>query len=96
MAAQNEIMHTYYYMNQYTDNPQPGWKQYLQALYTKKHPQLHLTEQNLVGRKNSTVKKRYINRYINRKVGQFDIEISNPEIKTEPPDIASRKFYSLL
>jgi len=46
MAAQNEIMRTYYYITQYKDNPQPGWKPYLQAVYANKHPELHLTEQN--------------------------------------------------
>ena len=56
MAAQNEIMHTYY-VNQYKDNPQPGRKPHLQAAYTKKHPELHLTEQNLVERKNTSQKK---------------------------------------
>jgi len=56
MAVQNEIIHKYY-VNQYKDNPQLGWKPYLQAAYTKKHPELHLTEQNLVERKNTIVQK---------------------------------------
>jgi hypothetical protein len=56
MAAQNEILRTYY-VNQYKNNPQPGWKPYLQAVYTNKHPELHLTELNLVDRKNTIVKK---------------------------------------
>jgi hypothetical protein len=100
MAAWNEITRTHYYVNQYEDNPQPGWKQYLHAIYTKKHPELHLTEQNPVDRKNSTVKERYLAAtdlgYIKREVAQFVIEISNPEIKTQPPDTASGKFYHLL
>jgi hypothetical protein len=77
MAAQNEILRTYYYVNQYKDNPQPGWKPYLQDVYTNKHPELHLTELNLVDRKNTIVKKSNLTAnnlgYIKREVGQFDI-----------------------
>ena len=41
----------YYYINQCEDNPQPGWRHAFHAEYTKKHPELHLTEQNFVYRK---------------------------------------------
>jgi hypothetical protein len=75
MAAQNEIMCTYYYINQYKDNPQPGWQPYLQPVYTKKHPELHLTEQNVVERKSTIVKKSNLTAtdlgYIKREVGQL-------------------------
>lgn len=96
MAAQNEIMWTYYYINQYKDNPQPGWKPYLQAVYTKKHPELHLTEQNVVERKCTIVKKSNLTAidlgYIKREVGQFDIQISNPETQIQPPSHLMAKY----
>lgn len=53
-------MHSFYLVNNCQDLPLPGWRHSLHTEFTRRHPELTISEQNIVDRKNVIVRKKYI------------------------------------
>ncbi|XP_030758944.1 uncharacterized protein LOC115884488 [Sitophilus oryzae] len=54
-----DIMRSFYYVNQCQDQPLPGWRSSLHADFTRRHPDLQVSEQNVVDRKRVILKQEY-------------------------------------
>lgn len=82
-----EVIRSFYYVNDCRDDPLGGWRHQLHNEFCKRHPELNLTEQNIVDRKNVIIRKGYLTpaeiANIRREVGstlsevQLNIEIEN-------------------
>lgn len=55
------VLRTYLLLNECGDDPLPGWQK-LHNEFTRRYPNVNLTEQNLVDRKNIIVKNKYLSR----------------------------------
>ncbi|XP_030747223.1 uncharacterized protein LOC115875834 [Sitophilus oryzae] len=70
-----DIMPSFYYVNQCQYQPLPGWRSSLHADFTRRHPDLQVSEQNVVDRKRVILSKQYLTvdelQNIKREVGNI-------------------------
>ncbi|XP_030758039.1 uncharacterized protein LOC115883768 [Sitophilus oryzae] len=86
-------MRVYFYVSKCQDIPPPGWRTQLHSKFLELHPELLMTEQNVVDRKNVIVKKGYVTpteiETIRREVGQkLTVEQEQHEIQENTEGLA--------
>lgn len=105
------VIRCYLLINDCRDDPMPGWRIKLHKEFSKIHPELNLSEQNLADRKNLIYRKQYLSQAeidnIRREVGNIlyhqnevnemnrDIEL-NEEIEEEKPQDLSDEYVHKL
>ena len=81
-----EVIKTFYRINRCEDKPLPGYRQLFHAEYCKNNPQMNVTEQNLIDRRNAIIKKGYLTleelNTVRREVGN---QLNHEEMINSPP-----------
>ena len=87
-----DVIRISYRVNRCEDNPLPGYRLLLHSEFTKLHPELDLTEQNIVDRRNVIIRKSYlptnvidqIRREVGHELHQISIAAPNEQTGYQP------------
>ncbi|CAH1103051.1 unnamed protein product [Psylliodes chrysocephalus] len=92
-----DVMRAYYYVNQCDDNPLSGWRHSLHCEFTRRHPELQLTEQNIADRKNFIIRKGFLTHTelacIRREVGNLinQEQVVQNDLEQRPEHLAQQE-----